>query len=172
MAFSTDTKRSNLKAAGPMLTTGAAQADWELANTSLQTVNTDVLLNLAHATSYSNAIPLQVPIGVTRMWLRGAVGTAATTFTTDPVVKIVGADENGIPERLDSSDNDAAGVTVDFVASGMFTADSKYWTDVYGGSSGYDLKGNKTVYVLVSTAAAITDGTDPVTASAYVKWGN
>lgn len=171
MAFSSDTKRSNMKTEGRLVVNGSAQADWELANTSLQTANTDVLLNLGHATSYSNVYPMEVPVGVTRMWVRGAVGTSATTYTTDPVLKIVGADANGIPQRLDSSDNDAAGVTVDFVSGGMFTADTKYWTGVYGGASGYDLKGSKTVYVLVSTAAAITDGTDPVTASAYVLWG-
>lgn len=174
MAFSTATKKSNLKAIGlqPVMS-GAAQADWEQANSSLQTVNTDVLLNLAHATSYSNVIPLEVPTGVTRMWLRGQVDDAATTFTTDPILKLVGADANGIPQRLDSDDCDAAGVTIDFTGTTtMFTDGSSYWTDVYGGASGYDLKGNKTIYILVSTAAAITDGANPVTASAYVKWGN
>ncbi len=32
---------------------GGALADWQLANTSLQTVNTNVLLNLGHATAYT-----------------------------------------------------------------------------------------------------------------------
>lgn len=152
---------------------GSALADWELAHSSLQTVSTDALLNIGTSTTYSNVIPIAVPQGCTRMWLRGAVGTAATTFTTDPIVVLVGADANGIPERLDSADSNATGVTINFeVSTAVFTADSKLWTDVLGGDAGYDLKGNRTVYVLVATAAAITDGANPVTASAYVKFGN
>lgn len=152
---------------------GSALADWELAHSSLQTVSTDALLNIGTSTTYSNVIPIAVPQGCTRMWLRGAVGTAATTMTTDPIVVIVGADGNGVPERLDSADSNATGVTIDFqVAATVFTANTLLWTDVLGGDSGYDLKGNRTVYILVATAAAITDGSDPVTASAYVKFGN
>lgn len=152
---------------------GGALADWQVANSSLQTVNTDALLNLATSTSYSAVVPIVVPAGCTRMWLRGAVDDAATTFTTDPIVKIVGADGNGVPERLDTSDCDAAGVTIDFqISSAVFTDGTDLWTDVYGGSSGYDLKGNRKVYVLVSTAASVTDGASQVTCRAYVKFGN
>lgn len=152
---------------------GAALADWMEANGSLQTVNTNALLNLATGSAYTYVYPINVPSGCTRMWLRGAVDDAATTFTTDPIVKIVGADANGVPERLDSSDCDAAGVTIDFQAStAVFTDGTDLWTDVYGGASGFDLKGNRKVYVLVSTAAVITDGASNVTARAYVKFGN
>lgn len=152
---------------------GSAHADWELAHDSLQTVSTAALLNIGTGSTFSNVIPIAVPQGCTRMWLRGAVGTAATTMTTDPIVVIVGADGNGVPERLDSADSNATGVTIDFqVAATVFTANSLLWTDVLGGDAGYDLKGNRTVYILVATAAAITDGANPVTASAYVKFGN
>jgi hypothetical protein len=169
-----DTKNVNIQTGhGQLVISGSALADWELAHSSLQTVSTNALLNLGTATAYLNVIPIAVPQGCTRMWLRGAVSTDATTMTTDPIVVIVGADGNGIPERLDSADSNATGVTIDFqVAATTFTADSKLWTDVLGGDAGYDLKGNRTVYILVATAAVITDGTDPVTASAYVKFGN
>lgn len=177
MSFGSEKNLDIFPGTAERVVAGGAFGDWEQANASLQTVNTNVLLNLGHATAYAYVYPINVKPGCTRMWLRGIVPATATTFTTDPIVVLVGADGNGIPQRLDTDDCDATGVTIDFAASTtVFTASvggvSSYCTDVIGGTSGYDIKGNRKVYVLVATAASITDGASQVTASAYVKFGN
>lgn len=183
MSFNTVTPRQGIQTGSAQIViAGAGKSKWFVANTSLQTVNTNVLLNLGHATAYTTVIPIEVGNGVTRCWIRGVVPATATTFTTDPVVKLVASDGEvgdgtGIPWRIDTDDQDAAGITIDFAASTtVFTASvggvSSYCTDVLGGSSGYDLRGARYLYVLVSTAAVITDGASDVTAAAYVLFGN
>jgi hypothetical protein len=158
------------------VSSGSVKSDWAYANTSLQTVNTDALLNIGTSTDYATVRPVTVPEGATRVHIRASVGTDATTFTTNPVVRVVGADANGVPQRLDSeTDDSAAGVTLTFTSSSAnFTADdaagdAKYWSD---GVAAIDCLGHTTVYVLVETAAAITDGASPVTAQAAVRFTN
>eukprot|EP00914_Ancora_sagittata_P009931 GHVO01018897.1.p2 GENE.GHVO01018897.1~~GHVO01018897.1.p2 ORF type:complete len:173 (-),score=28.94 GHVO01018897.1:233-751(-) len=149
---------------------GSVKSDWTAANTSLQTVNTDALLNIGTSTDYTTVSPIEVPDGATRVFLRGAVSTDATAFTTAPVVVLVGVDKNGIPQRVDDpDDSNGTGITLTFTGAGVFTADSMYWTEV---TSDFDCLGYETIYVLVSTAASITDGSTQQAATAYVRFTN
>lgn len=149
---------------------GSLKGSWGTANTSLQTVTTNALLNLGTGTDYPSALKVEVPDGATRVYIRGSVSTDATTFTTAPVIVPVGIDANGVPQRIDApTDSDATGVTLTFAGSGVFTHDGDYWTDV---TSDYDCLGYSHIYVLVSTAASITDGSTQQVATAHVRFTN
>lgn len=157
-------------------TPGSVQSDWHLANSNVSTVTTDALLNLGTSTDYQTVIPITVPLGAVSVLLRIAVTTDATTFTTDPRLRLVAADANGVPTRLDNTDNGASGIVLAIDgASTDFTANAKYWSDVVeldAYTKKGDVLGNKTLYVLVDTAAAYTDGSTAQAVEAYVKFLN
>lgn len=162
MAFG-DTQNGSLSRGEARNANGSVKSDWQRANTALSTVNTDSLLNI-DAGTYATVIPLTIPDGATRCWIRASAPTTSFSVTTQPVVKLVAADGAGTPERIDSADSDSAGVTLTITAAGGFTDASAYWSDVSGP---YDLNCNGTLYMLVSTAASL--GSVPV---GWVRFGN
>jgi hypothetical protein len=143
---------------------GSPKSNWLKANDDLETANTDALLDLGTSTAYTGVLPVTIPQGATRVWMRCATPADTDTFTTQPVVQLVETDANGIPRRVDNSDENAAGVTLTIDATDEYpTADdlggvSSFWSDVAGGVDGYDLQGGTTLYMLVETAGNFSGG--------------
>jgi len=116
---------------------------------------------------------VKVPDGATRVLVRARNDAAATTFTTSPVVRIIGMDgvptdagsfsgtagnaNFGEPTRLDNADANAAGVTLTLAATTNLE-DASYEYGDPPDLTGYDLKGCSYVGMVVETAANVTGG--------------
>lgn len=133
--------------------TGSVRGLWQLINTDLETTDTAGLLK-PYLITRADFIWLRVPDGATRVLLRGRNDSVATTFTTDPVVRLVGAfptlpgdaagkaiSDSGFSAtpgdtnhaeflRLDSIDANAAGVTIDFAATTNLEDGTYEYTDI------------------------------------------
>lgn len=172
-----DTRAGKIDQPDSRNTDGQWKAEWHVANDDLSTANTDALLNLGTSTSYTAVYPIEIPYGARRCWVRMAAHTDTTTTTTDPVVYLVAADSNGVPRRIDNADPDGTGVTLALSNSSSVSAenpqaDTKYWSPVKGGDDGYLLNGESTLYMLVATAGAYTDGSSATALDGYVMFGN
>lgn len=138
---------------GSPATTGSVRGLWQLINIDLETADTAGLLS-PYLITRAAFIWLKVPDGAVRCLIRGRNDAVATTFTTDPVVRMIGAfptlpgreaDKaivdsgfSGTPGqtnhaeflRLDSIDANAAGVTIDFSATTNLEDATYEYTDV------------------------------------------
>lgn len=154
---------------------------WQVANSDLETADSATNLLKPHLVTRADVYWLRTPTGATRVLMRGRNDAAATTFTTDPVVRIIGAFPtkpgreaevaitdsgfSGTPGdanhaefmRLDNADAGATGITLDHSATGNIEDASYEYTDLPD-LTGYDLKGATYVGMLVETAAAVTGG--------------
>lgn len=145
---------------------GSIQSNWVVANTDASAVQAaGELLNPASSDDAS-VTPVVLPAGCTRVLARLRINDAVTTYTTSPVVQFWVTDGNGVPTRIDNADSSAAGVTM----TGT-TSDARDGTYHYSDPidlTGYDALGGAKLYALIETAAAYTDGTDPVSVEVMI----
>jgi len=173
-----DTRKENISAGGfPVVICGSAQSDWIIANVETKTVQSSAELLRPASTNDSNVTPIEVPAGLTRFLWSLRFPIATTTLTTDPVFRFFGADLSGRVMRLDNEDNSATGIKITHAGESPSTTaiwlndGTYYYTDVYD-LEGMDLRGCKTLYVLVETASNYTDGATSQTGVVQVKFLN
>lgn len=149
---------------------GSVLSNWQVIHDDTTTTQAaGVVLNPASCTA-SQVHPATIPAGTTRVLVRGRVDDAATTFTTLPIVKLMGLDANGVPMRLDNANATAAGVTLTFnTTASNNAADGTYLYSDPVSLTATDLQGNITLYGFATTAAAITDGTTAQAVALMVK---
>jgi hypothetical protein len=138
---------------------GSCFSEWVVANSNLAATQSATELLRPGATDDSNVVPIEIPEGATRVLLRTRRVAAATTLTTDPVIRLWGIDDDGLgtytgtPTRLDSADSNNAGLTVAASASDASDSAAVYLYSDVSDQTGYDCLGCKWLFVLVNTAA-------------------
>lgn len=148
--------------------TGGCESDWIQSYTDATTVTSAADLKNPAGTSASTLIEVRVPPGATHVLVRNACDDETDTFTTDPIVRVIGYDENGIPMRLDAVAANTGGDALANSASKVNDG-TLYWGDVID-LTGFSLQGCKTIWTPVDTAAAYLDGATPVAVPIYVKF--
>lgn len=165
--------RQGVKTANNVVNIASVKAWWFVCHDNLEAAaeTTGLLQPYAIATSAFHWV--KVPDGATRVLIRARNDAAATTFTTSPVVRIIGMDGTptdagaftgttgdanfGEPTRLDNVDANATGVTLTLAAT-LNLEDGSYEYSDPPDLTGYDLKGCSYVGMAVETAANVTGG--------------
>ena len=148
-----------------LICAGSCRADWQVANSSAATANSAAELLRPATVDDSNVTPITIPEGATRISVRLRYAVATTTCTTAPKAVIVATDTNGVPERIDNVDSDAAGTTLgvaDAADPTLVMRDATYFYSDVMTFTLPDLMGNSTLYVLIKTAANYSGGTPAV----------
>lgn len=162
-----DESPANIVAGGnQVVIPGSSQGIWHVANSDLSTVVSGSELLRPASVDDSTVKPVPIPAGVSRFLIRLRYPVATTTFTTQPIIRLVGTDVNGVPLRLDATDSTATGIT--FSASATALRDASFYYSPPYDRTGFDLLGCRTLYVLPSTAAAFTDGSTAQAVAAMV----
>ena len=172
---------------GSALYTGSWRSEWIVAYDDATTTITPV----AEAALFIIDTPefhwTPVPEGATLIRARARTTTAASTFTTQPVVEIWGLTQGGVPHRLDQSDQDSAtqvtlnldssattGVVID--GTGVVSGeDGNRYGDIAApsGLAGWDLQGVSYVGLLPLTAADVKDsGSAPLPVPLLIQFLN
>jgi len=152
---------------------GSVQSDWQVANSAANAVcSAAELLNPASSND-AGVNPITIPAGATRFSARLRYAIATTTCTTAPKVVFAATDANGVPERIDNIDSDAAGTTLGVADAAdptlVMTDGTYFWSDVMTFTLP-DLMGNATLYALIKTASNYSGGTPGV--QVWVKFLN
>lgn len=179
-----DLKGGNGAFTGGFVHTASVRGQWQQVNDDLETAEAAADLLKPWNITRSTFHWCKVPEWATRVLVRGKIDLASTTYTTAPVVRLVGAfpfdlstngldtirksgfsgvatDVNGAEFlRLDAATANATGPTIPIAASKttMFIDSTGYiYTDPID-LTGYDVKGAWYVGLMVETAAVVTGG--------------
>lgn len=170
---------------GQLVHQASVRGQWVQVNDDLETADTANLLkpwNITRTTFHW----AEVPQWATRVLVRARIDLAATTFTTSPVVRMVGAHLRNVDTqtgdnsvklnqafsgtstdansaaflRLDAAAANAAGVTLSVASAKttMFIDTAGYIYCDPPDLTGYDVKGSRYVGMMVETAAVVTGG--------------
>lgn len=149
--------RSAIKTSGARRSApGSVKTDWVVAHANTTAADTTYLLDPLNASVSSNVYAVPIPDGATRVLIRQKFTVSSATPSTNAVVYLWVADENGIPTRIDNATESGTGVTLTVNNTATNSAKDSSGTFYYGdlpSLEGYDCLGGKTLYVLVATAS-------------------
>lgn len=153
---------------------GSVDTDWVVANSDASTANSTTEQLYPASIDDSTVTPIKIPPGATSVLFRLRCPITGTlTTTTAPVIKPIVTDQAGVPMRIDTTDCDGAGQTLNMGSASNVMRDANYYYGDVLTLSGYDMQCcGGLLYVTVSTAAVITDGTNPIAAAVMVKFRN
>lgn len=117
----------------------------------------------------TDIIPIQVPVGATRVLFRARYANGATV-TTSPIIVVYGVwgelDGGAFTEgndqvqcaRLDNQDNSAAGITVTLDGTNDVDDATYQYSDIVPSLTGLDLLGASYVFAYPTTVANVNSG--------------
>lgn len=150
----TDVGKGSVKLIGTAQGVGSVLSDWQVGHLSAAAADTAALLYTPGSTSVSsNCQSALVPFGCTRILVKGRLSSNATMSTNMSVVRIVTLDGNNVPDRVDSAQSTAAGLTLTFSTTNTNNmADATYIYSDPAVLAGIDHLGGARIFPMVSTA--------------------